>query len=274
MKLISAVSLSLGILFCAGGKETKYAGSTPANQVVRTFLGISSADSVDFIRWHIAFENDKYTLRCNYGIGKPNTSGFINGGKWVELTGAYEIVKNYYYLYNGKKRLGFREVNADILHIVNEENNLLIGNGGWSYTLNNLAAAVRNEINVSPMQTTFNDSIAFQGRTPCGVPGIVSEEKPCYKLKWYIVLYAAPKKSESGRYKALSTAWRGRTARVGAWKIIKSNDAKIIYQLDDEHGHPLIHLVKLDDNILAFSDTQGKLLVGDEDFSYTLSRKW
>jgi hypothetical protein len=71
----------------------------------------------------------------------------------------------------------------------------------------------------------------------------------------------------------LSTAWREQNGRVGSWKIIKSSDGKIIYQLDDEHGHVLINLVKLDDNILAFSDTQGKLLVGDEDFSYTLSRK-
>jgi hypothetical protein len=27
-----------------------------------------------------------YTLNCNYGIGKPNTNGFINGGKKIELT--------------------------------------------------------------------------------------------------------------------------------------------------------------------------------------------
>jgi hypothetical protein len=36
----------------------------------------------------------------------------------------------------------------------------------------------------------------------------------------------------------------------------------------------LINLVQLDDNVVAFADTEEELLMGDEDFSYSLTRKW
>jgi hypothetical protein len=106
------------------------------------------------------------------------------------------------------------------------------------------------------------------------VPGIHSIEKICYKLKWSLVLYADPKSNEPRRYKLSGTAWEQRPGKVGEWKIVKGKHGKIIYQLKDENGDVFINLVKLDDNVLAFADTQEKLLVGDEDFSYTLSRKW
>ena len=60
------------------GEERKYTGSTPADPFVRSFLGIALQDSVDFVRWQLTFQNNNYTLNCNYGIGKPNTNGFIN----------------------------------------------------------------------------------------------------------------------------------------------------------------------------------------------------
>ena len=74
-------------------------------------------------------------------------------------------------------------------------------------------------------------------------------------------------------YKVLGTPWHQEGGRVGAWKIIKTSDGRITYELNDEHGHALMDLVKLDENILLFTDRQGKLLVGDEDFSYTLNKK-
>ena len=274
MKLIASAFISSLFLFCDSAKETKYTGSTPANQVVRAFLGISAADSVDFIRWSLEFENDKFTLRCNYGIGQPNTSGFINGGKWVELRGTWKKDGNYYHLQNANKSLILIEVNTDLLHIIDGNNNLSVGNGGWSYTLNRIAPVATDEITIIFRKPILKDSMVYQGRTPCGVPGIHSIEKTCYKLKWSLVLYADPKSNEPHRYKLSGTAWEQRPGKVGEWKIVRGKHGRIIYQLKDENGGVLINLVQLDHNVLAFADTEERLLVGDEDFSYTLSRKW
>src|SRR5689334_14067566 len=73
-----------------------YTGSTPANAaVVRTFLGIPLTDSVDFIRWKLHFNNTDFELHCNYGIGKPNTSGFYDGGKTVGLKGKVDMAAKF-----------------------------------------------------------------------------------------------------------------------------------------------------------------------------------
>jgi hypothetical protein len=274
MKLVASALIPFLFLFWESAKETTYAGSTPANEVVRAFLGISDADSVDFIRWSLAFENHKYTLRCNYGIGKPNTKGFIDGGKWAELHGAWTKEGNYYHLQNANKSLVLIEVNTDLLHIIDANNNLSAGTGGWSYTLNRIAPVPTDDITIQFKKPVLKDSMTYQGRTPCSVPGILSKEKPCYKLKWSLVLYADTKNNEPRGYKLSGTAWEQRPGKAGEWKIVRGKHGRIIFQLKDEKGGVLINLVQLDDNVLAFADTEGKLLVGDEDFSYTLSRKW
>jgi hypothetical protein len=88
MKIMTTFFLSIFfIVSYATGKEKIYIGSTPAGNTIRSFLGIPLPDSVDFIRWKIIVSNNLYHLQCNYGIGKPNTNGFIDGGKKIELSG-------------------------------------------------------------------------------------------------------------------------------------------------------------------------------------------
>ena len=88
MKIIPLFLSTLIIVSCASGKENKkeniYTGSTPADAIVRSFLGIPLTDSIDFIRWKLILQDNRYQLQCNYGISKPNTDGFINGGKKIE----------------------------------------------------------------------------------------------------------------------------------------------------------------------------------------------
>jgi hypothetical protein len=48
-------------------------------------------------------------------------------------------------------------------------------------------------------------------------------------------------------------------------------NGRIIYQLNDEKENGFLYLLKLDEHILVFTDANGKLLVGDEDFSFTLN---
>ncbi|HRI20237.1 MAG TPA: hypothetical protein PLA68_04765 [Panacibacter sp.] len=264
----------LFIVSCANGKEKNYTGSTPAAKVIRSFLGISLTDSIDFIRWKLMFTDNKYTLSCNYGIGKPNTNGFMEGGKKVELQGDLKKEKNVYRLMNGSMVLKMMELNSDLLHLLNTDNTLLAGNGGWSYTLANINPLIDDKVSITAQKTILKDSMSFEGRTPCAVPGVIAEGKQCYKLKWYMVLHADAKRNEPTTYKLYGTPYRNEGGRKGNWKIITGNDGRIIYQLNDDSGNGFLYLLKLDEHILVFTDAAGKLLAGNEDFSYTLNRRF
>lgn len=274
MKTFATVLSIIFFVSCANSKETNYTASTPAAPIVKKFLGIPPTDSIDFIRWKLSLNDLKYTLECNYGIGKPNTNGFYNGGKKIVLSGPVQRGKNNYVLQNGIQILKLAELNANLLHILNEDNSLLIGNGGWSYAINNITPSANDKVNLTSKQTAIRDSIAFEGRTPCGVPGIIEPGKECYKLKWLLVLYGNSTKNEPATYKLLGTPYRIEGGRRGNWKITPGKDGRIIYQLFDESGKPFIHLLKLDEGVLIFTDSKGNLLVGDLDFSYTLNRRF
>ncbi|HJS53890.1 MAG TPA: hypothetical protein VJ765_05080 [Chitinophagaceae bacterium] len=270
MKITSTFLSIVLFAFCANSKETNYTASTPAAAIVRKFLGISLNDSIDFIRWKLSLSDLRYTLECNYGIGKPNTNGFYNGGKKVAFNGTVkrDNKTNTYTLVNDMHTLKFVELNANLLHIANDDNVLLVGNGGWSYVLNNMTPLATDELKLIARQTKVKDSIAFQGRTPCGVPNIIPAGKECYKLKWYLVLY------NNNSYRVLGTGYRLEGGRRGNWKMNTNKVGQIAYELNDETGKPFIHLLKLDDGVLIFTDEKGNLLVGDHDFSYTLNRKF
>lgn len=274
MKLLATLVSITCVVSCANSKETNYTASTPAAGIVRSFLGIPHTDSVDFIRWKLALNDLKYSLECNYGIGKPNTNGFNDGGKKVVLVGNVKKDNNYYIFQQGNRTLKFVELNENLLHIVNDDNSLLIGNGGWSYAINRIPAYPNDRVNVLAKQTVIKDSIAFEGRTPCGVPGIIEPGKECYKLKWLIVLYGNTIKNEPATYKVLGTPYRAEGSRRGNWKITAAKDGKIFYQLFDESGKLFINLLKLDEGVVIFTDVNGNLLVGNLDFSYTLNRRF
>jgi hypothetical protein len=260
------------VLSTAAGTEKAFLGSTPADPEVRAFLGISLADSIDFIRWKLIFGDHHYQLSCHYGIGKPGTNGFIGSGKKIELSGVLEKEKNYYKLQNGNKTFWIVTLNEDLVHLANQNKKLLLGNGGWSYTLNSTTPLHSDRFNLTSSFVNIKDSLAYQGRTPCGVPGVIEPGRECYKLKWYLILY--PKKGDqgSGNYKVLGTPWRKAGGISGNWKVITGKNGRIIYQLTDDNGKGFLYLLKLDEQLLVFTDANGRLLVGNEDFSYTLNR--
>ncbi|CAN5438167.1 hypothetical protein BH10BAC2_BH10BAC2_38960 [soil metagenome] len=271
MKIIASFLCTILIVSCANGKESDYTGSTPAGTFVKLFLGIPLSDSVDFIRWQLKLAGNQYTLNCNYGIGKPNTNGFI-AGKQISLSGALRKEKNNYQLQNGIKVLHLVELNNDLLHLLDAYNHLLVGNGGWSYTLNNLAPSVTDQVNINSIQTPLKDSMIYEGRTPCNVPGIIPAGMQCYKLKWQIVLYSNTANNTPSAYRVYGTPYRKEGGKTGNWKIIEGKNGRIIYQLDNDDGNVLLYLLKLDEHILIFTDTDGKLLAGNEDFSYTINK--
>jgi hypothetical protein len=273
MKLI--YSCVLFLFTCnVNAKGVNYVGCTPANNTVRNFLGISLTDSVDFIRWSIKAENGKYNLKCNYGIGKPNTPGFWNGGKWIELNGRITKTASYFSFENGTKILKALELNPSLIHFVDENKNLLIGTGGWAYTLSDKELPASDHLSVMAKQTVLKDSISYHGRTPCGDFSIQQGSPNCQRLKWSVVFYADPKTHEPTTYllnrsNAMPKEYPGKT---GKWKIITGKDGRIIYELFPNNNNTPTYLLKLDDNILVFTNKKGNLLVGNEDFSFTLSR--
>jgi hypothetical protein len=273
MKIINIFLAAFLFASCVKGNDKVYTGSTPAGNTVKSFLNIPLSDSVDFIRWKCIILKDRYQLYCNYGIGKPNTNGFMHGGKKIEFNGELRTEKKYYQLINGNRSIKIARLNEDLLHLLNADNSFLAGNGGWSYTLNNTAASGSDEVNFTAEQSPLKDSMTFDGRTPCNVPGVVAPGTTCYKLKWRIILYADPQRNEPGTYRILGTVWRKEGGRTGSWKIITGKNGRVVYKLNDENGKGLLYLLKVDENILLFTDADGKLLAGDEDFSYTLNKK-
>ena len=274
MKFLSILVLVF-LTTCAQAEHISFIGSTPANSgAVRSFLGIPQSDSIDFIRWKIVWQNDKFSLKCNYGIGKPNTNGFIEGGKWVELDGTIRKENHYYFLQSRNKVLAVLELNNSLLHLLNADKTLLVGNGAWSYTLNRERGSTSPpKLNFVSKQNLLEDSTAFEGRTPCWDFPLVHSSPQCLKKKWLIILYTDPKTKQPTTYH-LNGNSRGEGGTRGTWKITTGKDGRLIYQLFSKTETKPLELLVLDENILAFTDNEGGLLVGNEDFSYTLSRKW
>ncbi len=267
----SAISLVL-LLSCVSAKDRNFTASTPAGAVVKTFLGIPLSDSVDFIRWKLVINDLKFSLDCNYGIGKPNTNGFIGGGKTISFSGNVKRENNYFRLVHDNKSLQLLELNNDLFHIVNTDKSLLVGNGGWSYALNNESPISSKELSIHSSPIVLKDSMAFEGRTPCRNLDDIRPE--CYKRKWYIVLYADPVTKQPTHFSMNGMRYQSASGTKGSWKIRKEKDGRVIYELYNGKDNKPLYLLKLDDNILFFTDPKGNLLVGDHDFSYVLNRRW
>ncbi len=151
-------------------------------------------------------------------------------------------------------------LNDHVLHLAGKNKNLLIGNGGWSYTLYGQGANL--PIDIKPQQIALKDSMVFEGRTPCreiANLGLTLSQN-CYKIKWSLVLYAS--KGKPTTYRTRGTI----NPRTGNWKI---KDGMILL----ESGEHPVYFIMADENILLFSDTKWNLFQGDEDFGYTLNRK-
>jgi len=274
MKLLFTFLVTMLLYACADSKEITYVGSTPAHPHVRNFFGISLTDSIDFIRWKLIIQDNNFTLNCEYGVCKPSTNGFLDGKK-VELMGKLKKENNHYYLPNGNKTLALFEINTNLLHILNADKKLLIGNGGWSYSLNNTVPRATAQYNFTSSPTLIKDSVVLEGRTPCQQLSALLQlhKRPeCNKMKWLLVLYLDAS-GQPTNYIIGSRAYKRETTDGGKWKIVQGKDGRIIYQLEHPNNKSTINLLKGDEHVLFFTDAEGNLLAGNEDFSYTLNRR-
>jgi hypothetical protein len=274
LKVIAFLALT-GILHFAPFKESVYVGCTPVESTVRKFFGISLTDSIDFMRWKVRLQFDTYNVTVEYGLSKNGTPGFTNG-KQIVLTGKLKREGNHIDLVNQSRSLSILSINNNLLHLLDEKQNPLIGNGGYSYGLSNIQAVKSAQINVPARNYIFNDYQVYEGRTPCqelsAIAGM-NKGPDCNKMKWYMILYTDPKTHEPSYYLKGGRSYRKETMEKGKWKVSRGKDGRMIYTLSPEKEPWSFYLVQVDDNILVFTDKEGNLLVGNEDFSYTLNRR-
>ncbi len=163
-----------------------FTSSTPAGKTVRNFLGINQGDSIDFIRWKLKIvDNEAFELFCSFGIGKPDTNGFINEHN-IAFKGTVIFNDGVLTLSHKDKILGMLLLNRNIIHLLYNDGTMMVGNGGWSYTLNSITPIAVTAVNLKTKNISFIDSIVFDGRTPCrGIEELMYNKTraACYKKK-------------------------------------------------------------------------------------------
>jgi len=132
-----------------------FVASTPCSQGTKPLPGISVNADCELMKWNLTLYQDKskktpttYKLDCLYGFPKQGTTGFVGGGKKVEMEGKWAIIKGtalnpnaiVYRLNDNKtnKTISFLKLNDDLLHLLDSDQRLMIGTAAWSYTLNRI----------------------------------------------------------------------------------------------------------------------------------------
>lgn len=257
--------------------EISFIASAPGDDEIKSAFRIPVEKKVDFIRWNLILNQDgKFNLHISYGESQPNTNGFKGGGERLSFSGKFIVKDNIYELKseNFSTPISLIKLNENLLHLLTSDRKLMIGNGGWSYTLNkkdfgkNVPAVWKSSVN-----QTAHESI-FDGRTPCAEIAKqynlqVSNE--CTKIKRRLTLFRDAMTNEPTKF---SLRWIQFSPNLieGTW-MIKRNGDSIIYQLKlNPNGETLSFLVG-DENVLFFLDQENQPLTGNSDFSFTLNRK-
>jgi hypothetical protein len=130
-----------------------FVASTPCSAGTRPLPGIPAEAGCELIKWELKLSGDTgkqgsgtYILDCDYGMPKQGTRGFINGGTHLHREGKWVIIKGtgtnpsavIYRLDPDKPRssISFLRLNESLLHLLDSHQQLMIGTGAWSYTLN------------------------------------------------------------------------------------------------------------------------------------------
>ena len=138
-------------------------------------------------------------------------------------------------------------------------------------------AALRLDARTNAVPAGSKFFACFVGRSPCReIANEIGASVPdqCHKLKWDITLFQDEATGAPTTYRIDATLYR-QSPRVGKWKLMSGtthHPNAIVYELEAASGHGSIRLLKADDNILFFIGPDGRLLVGNASFSYTLNR--
>jgi hypothetical protein len=269
-------------------------GSTPGDSLIKSMLALSPESQIDFIRWDLTLnqaESDSktYVLNIAFGEGQPNTLSFKGGGEKLSVEGTYTVSKSQkgdIYELKSKKTptpISLVKLNENLFHLLTPDNKLMVGNGGWSFTLNRKDSTA-NSSTVLPSRITTSSpddtaqQVIFDGRTPCldlAKQYKLQVESDCVKLKWKLTLFRDAKTNKPTTYTLQKPLNRPNTAQ-GKWTIIKgirTNPGAVIYQLDPDKPDESISFLVGDENVLFFLDKENQLFTGNGDFSFTLNRR-
>lgn len=275
--LIFSILISACARVSTASAETLFVSSTPGDEAVKAIFRIPAEKKIDFIRWHLTLNQDgKFALNINFGEGQPNTNGFKGGGEKLAFTGTYAVSNNIYEMKSGdfSSTLSLVKLNENLFHLLTKDGKLMIGNGGWSYTLNKKTAEKSESHWKSILPNQISQEAVFDGRTPCSEIAkqynlqVVND---CTKIKWRLTLFRDAVTNEPTKF---SLRWVQFSPNLieGNWTI-KRNADSVIYQLKlNQNGETLSFMVG-DENVLFFLDKENRLLTGNSDFSFTLNRK-
>ena len=282
-----------------------FEGITACSSLTRPLPQIPEDTDCELMIWKIVLYQDSatgtpttYTLESAYGVSQQNTTSPAGGGTSIEMQGRWAIVNGtktdpdaeVYQLHSEDSRVAasFVKMSEDILHVLNSDRTLMLGNAAWSYTLNRtdnrIPAPMNEPISSGPEATRppipempSGSSVlgVFEGRFPCHeVVFDVLNVAPfpgCLKLKSRLTLYQDQATGVPSTYMYMGTS----TIREGTWTILEGTEADpdvIIYQLHVDGSQEPASFLKADENHLFLLDRDLNLLVGNALFSYTLSR--
>lgn len=294
LALVAAASFRQAVTnVAASPKVDMFFGTSPCAEFVKTRLRIPGGENCDRIKWRLTInESGKYYLAHEWGYHVDNRT-YLNKGK-VSFGGTWKIAKGRTGDPNGAvvqldadkpNSIDLALINPDILHLLDTNHSLAVGDSGASYTLSRLAMGYGLPAGTNGLSTDSETTAEtnFSGRTPCiELAREIKHPVPadCAKLKWSIDLYRDPQTLAPTTYRLRGTLYRNEargteTIREGKWKVTKGtkSDANaIVYQLDAFEYDGPIFLLKGDRDVLFFLAKDGSLLVGDTHFSYTLNR--
>jgi hypothetical protein len=281
-----------------------FCGSSPCGEPIRQVLQIPTNGGPELIEWKLTLYErpSRYELRCEYGLTAPGKPGLAKDirtlerkGEWTKGKGTKSNPDAIVYELNGA--LSLLEVDANILQVLNPDRSLMIGNGGWSHTLNRtdhaekppdrtlVLSAPDMSYKISELATGANVFGVFEGRTPC--QGIARELKrnvdpASAKVKWRVTLYQNPEAARRESRPTVPTTYKiegslhRRAPGEGNWTITRGTQKDpnaTVYRLAATESEPALLLLKGDDNVLFFLDQNQNPLVGHCEFSYTLNRR-
>jgi hypothetical protein len=177
------------------------------------------------------------------------------------------------------------KLTENIFHLLTPQKRLMVGNGGWSYTLNR-KELINDDAVVLPalasptsLLSDTSPQVVYDGRTPCQDYAAEHQLKvtsACFKLKWKLILNRDAITHAPTTYTIRKVVDNIPRNVSGNWAIIegtKENPDAIIYQLDPEDPENSICFLAGDEHVLFFLDKKFNLHAGNGDFSYTLNKR-
>jgi hypothetical protein len=279
-----------------------FVGSTPCGGVVREFLDLPAANC-EVVRWKLFLGLDAKNVApgpgeasVEYGLDGKRLKKVVYPLTWAVGTGMLERPgAKLFELKRDKRVLRFWKVTDEVVHLLDAERRLLAGNGGFGYALSialaqqpepRPAAIAEFSYKLLPLASGPEVYGVFEGRTPCEIARAINlPVSNCLKLKWRVTLFQDPKTQALSRYR-LEGALFPRGAREGEITLLDGTPfdpgAQVIrLELPEPErsnyvwgrsAEPL-HLMRGDENVLFFLDRTGKLIIGNRDFGYVLSRR-